>query len=183
MEQLSDGEKGFITLIGDIARRLAIANPESKNPLLGEGIILIDEIELHLHPSWQIEIIPQLRDTFPNCQFIIITHSPLVLSSIRNFDNEKLIPLKNGSLINLTETPYGKQVQDLLFSVFDVKTIRNIEVQEKFKLLDKLFSDNKWNSEQFDNTIVWLKKYIGNDPEIAHYELEKLKRLKNAKNS
>jgi len=106
MEQLSDGEKGFITLIGDIARRLAIANPESKNPLLGEGIILIDEIELHLHPSWQIEIIPQLRSTFPNCQFIVTTHSPLVLSSIKDTEDEKLIPLKNGTLINHSETPY-----------------------------------------------------------------------------
>ena len=178
MEQLSDGEKGFITLIGDIARRLAIANPESKNPLLGEGIILIDEIELHLHPSWQIEIISQLRSTFPNCQFIITTHSPLVLSSIKDFEDEKLIPLKNGNLISHSEAPYGKQVQDLLFSIFDLKTVRNIEVQEKLDLLDKLFSDNKWNSEDFDNTLNWLKKYIGDDPEIAHYELEKLKRLK-----
>jgi predicted ATP-binding protein involved in virulence len=183
MEQLSDGEKGFITLIGDIARRLAIANPNSENPLHGDGIILIDEIELHLHPSWQIEIIPQLRSTFPNCQFIITTHSPLVLSSIKNFEDEKLIPLKNGQLINQTEAPYGKQVQDLLFSIFDVKTIRNIEVQEKFDLLDKLFFDNQWNSKQFDNTINWLKDHIDNDSEIARYELEKLKRLKNAKNS
>lgn len=183
MEQLSDGEKGFITLVGDIARRLAIANPNSENPLHGDGIILIDEIELHLHPSWQIEIIPHLRNTFPNCQFIITTHSPLVLSSIKNFEDEKLIPLKNGKLIHQTETPYGKQVQDLLFSIFDVKTIRNIEVQEKFNLLDKLFIDNQWNSKQFDNTINWLKDHIDNDTEIARYELEKLKRLKNAKNS
>jgi predicted ATP-binding protein involved in virulence len=141
-------EKGFITLIGDIARRLAIANPESKNPLLGEGIILIDEIELHLHPSWQIEIISQLRSTFPNCQFIVTTHSPLVISSIKDFDDEKLFPLQNGNIINHTEAPYGKQVQDLLRSIFDLKTVRNIEVQEKFDLLDILFSENRWNIEE-----------------------------------
>lgn len=52
--------------------------------MLGSGIVLIDEIELHLHPKWQGKIVPVLMDTFPNIQFIITTHSPKVLSEIKN---------------------------------------------------------------------------------------------------
>lgn len=77
--QLSDGEKCLIALVGDIARRLAVANPSSDDPLQGKAVILIDEIDLHLHPSWQRMIVPGLLATFPNCQFVITTHSPQIL--------------------------------------------------------------------------------------------------------
>ena len=56
VDQLSDGEKCTLALFGDLARRLALANPVSDNPLLGTGVVLIDEIELHMHPSWQRKI-------------------------------------------------------------------------------------------------------------------------------
>jgi len=83
INQLSDGEKNTIAMIGDIARRLAIANPGLDDPLQGTGIVMIDEIELHLHPKWQRMIIPRLTETFPNLQFIVTTHSPQVLSHVK----------------------------------------------------------------------------------------------------
>jgi predicted ATP-binding protein involved in virulence len=84
VNQLSDGEKYLLALAGDLARRLAIANPNPDcNPLEGSGVVLIDEIELHLHPKWQRAIIPNLKKTFPNCQFIITTHSPQVISDLK----------------------------------------------------------------------------------------------------
>jgi predicted ATP-binding protein involved in virulence len=84
VNQLSDGEKCLLALAGDLARRLAIANPDRNyNPLQGSGVVLIDEIELHLHPKWQRAIIPNLKKTFPNCQFIITTHSPQVISDLK----------------------------------------------------------------------------------------------------
>ena len=82
VSQLSDGEKCTMTMFGDLARRLSIANPLLDNPLLGEGVVLIDEIELHMHPSWQRSVLKQLRETFPNIQFIVTTHSPIVLSEV-----------------------------------------------------------------------------------------------------
>ena len=60
VSQLSDGEKCTMALFGDLARRLAIANPVLENPLLGEGVVLIDEVELHMHPSWQRQILSKL---------------------------------------------------------------------------------------------------------------------------
>lgn len=71
VNQLSDGEKCLLAMVGDLARRLAIANPGLSDPLQGKGVVLIDEIELHLHPKWQREIIPALTRSFPNCQFIV----------------------------------------------------------------------------------------------------------------
>ena len=82
IDSLSSGETCFIALIGDIARRLAIANPQSPNPLEGEGIILIDEIDLHLHPAWQRRAITKLTEVFPNVQFVVTTHSPQILSEV-----------------------------------------------------------------------------------------------------
>ena len=82
INQLSDGEKGALTLFGDLSRRLALANPRLENPCEGEGVVLIDEIDLHLHPSWQRQIIPALKRTFPHVQFIITTNSPQVLGEI-----------------------------------------------------------------------------------------------------
>lgn len=82
VSQLSDGEKCTMAMFGDLARRLSIANPLLDNPLLGEGVVLIDEIELHMHPSWQRNVLKRLRETFPNIQFIITTHSPIVLSEV-----------------------------------------------------------------------------------------------------
>lgn len=82
VDQLSDGEKCTLALMGDLARRLALANQKATNPLEGEGIVLIDEIELHMHPSWQRKVLPVLCRTFPNIQFIITTHSPQVLGEV-----------------------------------------------------------------------------------------------------
>ena len=77
LDQLSDGERGLLALVFDMTRRLAIANPDSTNPIAeGAGLVLIDEIELHLHPSWQRHAIRRLKDVFKNCQFIVTTHSP-----------------------------------------------------------------------------------------------------------
>lgn len=80
VSQMSDGEKCTLALLGDLARRLSLANPKLENPLLGEGIVLIDEVELHMHPSWQRKILDVLKNTFPNLQFIVTTHSPIILS-------------------------------------------------------------------------------------------------------
>lgn len=82
IDSLSVGETCFIALIGDIARRLAIANPRKQNPLEGEGVILIDEIDLHLHPAWQRRAVTNLTKVFPNVQFVVTTHSPQILSEV-----------------------------------------------------------------------------------------------------
>ena len=81
--QLSDGERGVLAMVLDLTRRLAQANPEMRDPAAeAEAVVLIDEIELHLHPAWQRRIVGNLTETFPKCQFIATTHSPQVIGEV-----------------------------------------------------------------------------------------------------
>lgn len=83
LTQMSDGERSLLAMMIDLCRRLVLANPELDNPLQGAGVVLIDEIELHLHPQWQREIVEKLRCTFPRIQFVLTTHSPFLIQSLR----------------------------------------------------------------------------------------------------
>lgn len=82
--QLSDGYKIVLAMAMDMSRRMVEANPVSNgsDPLHSKAIVLIDEVDLHLHPSWQQTILTDLQKTFPNTQFIVTTHSPQVLSTV-----------------------------------------------------------------------------------------------------
>ena len=84
--ELSDGYHVFISLVADIARRAVMLNEidGADAPARVEGVVLIDELDLHLHPRWQRVALPRLRDAFPRLQFIITTHSPQILSSAKN---------------------------------------------------------------------------------------------------
>jgi predicted ATP-binding protein involved in virulence len=78
IEQLSDGYRIIIAMTADIASRMAEGNPDAGDPLQLPGIVLIDEVDLHLHPSWQRTILSSLTRTFPKIQFIVTTHSPVI---------------------------------------------------------------------------------------------------------
>lgn len=125
--QLSQGEKCYLSLVCDIARRLAMANPTSNEPLKGEGIVLIDEVDLHLHPQWQAEVVSKLTLAFPNCQFIISTHSEQVLSELHQ---EQIIPISNGGKINISFNPYGKLTSQIATNYFGTKYHRNYKVAQ-----------------------------------------------------
>ncbi|RHP64707.1 AAA family ATPase [Bacteroides sp. OF04-15BH] len=79
IEQLSEGYKIVIAMVADLAARMSEANPDMDNPLNATGIVLVDEIDLHLHPRWQRDILKQLTNVFPNVQFIVSTHSPVIV--------------------------------------------------------------------------------------------------------
>lgn len=123
--QLSQGEKSMMALVGDIARRLAILNPALDNPLEGFGIVLIDEIDLHLHPKWQRAIVGNLNRTFPNCQFILTTHSPIIISESPGL---LCYSLEEGGVRKL-ENLYGMDVNQVLLQDMDVP-IRNADIQQ-----------------------------------------------------
>jgi predicted ATP-binding protein involved in virulence len=83
LSQLSDGYRSLIALVLDFARRLAQAHPHWPNPLEAPGILVVDELELHLHPVWQQKVVPNLRAAFPNTQLIVSTHSPALLTTVQ----------------------------------------------------------------------------------------------------
>jgi predicted ATP-binding protein involved in virulence len=83
VRQLSEGERGLLALVLDLAKRLSQLNGSAADPLAGgEAVVLIDELDLHLHPKWQRTIVERLTDTFPRCQFIATTHSPQIVAAV-----------------------------------------------------------------------------------------------------
>lgn len=104
---LSDGYKCTISLIADIAYRMALLNPQLLDKVLTEteGIVLIDEIDLHLHPTWQKRILNNLMNVFPKVQFIVSTHAPEVINSVKR---NSIIILKDNNVFTAADETYGK---------------------------------------------------------------------------
>jgi predicted ATP-binding protein involved in virulence len=163
LNQLSDGEKNLLVMVADIARRLAIANPDpTKNALQGEGIILIDEIELHLHPQWQRDIIPRLTSTFPNCQFIVTTHSPQVLSNVKK---ENVFIVEDFQVYPADAYTFGRDSNSILSELMGV-TERPVEIQEK--LTECLYKIDDGQIEEAKILLHELSDLLGhNDSEIV----------------
>ncbi len=168
LEQLSDGEKNLIALVGDIARRLSIANPHSSEPLKGDGIILIDEVDLHLHPAWQRIIIPKLTEIFSNCQFFISTHSPQVLSHVMP---ENIFLLKNEDNVLTYDKPeesYGMTIDRIVELLMD-EDIRPSDIKNKIDLLFEFIERNKL--EDAKKILSELKQHLKTDSEIYKAEM------------
>jgi AAA15 family ATPase/GTPase len=127
-------------MVGDLARRLAIANPSLPDPLQGSGVVLIDEIELHLHPKWQREIIPALTRTFPNCQFIVTTHSPQVISDVQPDSIYILEATPEGIVAKRPDSSFGRDsnyILEVLMGTPARKEEIKDELLELFRLIDK----------------------------------------------
>ncbi len=108
LHQLSDGERGLLALFFDLTRRLAIANPDSDDPIAeGVALVLIDEIELHLHPKWQRDVMARLPRIFKSCQFVITTHSPQVLGEVPARCVRLLIPKEGRVVVETPAMSYG----------------------------------------------------------------------------
>lgn len=91
---LSDGQRCMLAMVGDIAEKAATLNPHLGSKVLEgtPGIVFIDELDLHLHPKWQRRVIEDLRRTFPKIQFFATTHSPFLIQSLRS--GEELVLLE-----------------------------------------------------------------------------------------
>lgn len=142
LSQMSDGYKSTISLIADIAYRMAVLNPQLRENVLKDtdGVVLIDEVDLHLHPAWQQRILSDLTEIFPKVQFIVTTHSPAVLGSVKS---ENLIILKDYKALDATSEIYGNDVNSVLKDIMGVS--------ERIPAIAKLF-------EKFDS-LLQAKKY------------------------
>ena len=173
LSQLSDGERSFLAMVCDLGRRLALANPMMENPLSGYGIVLIDELELHLHPTWQLEIVEKLRSTFPNIQFITTTHSPFIVQTAREGELIKL----DGEL---AVEPAGRTLEEVARLVMDVtnteRSPRFVEMlntaRRYFQLVDEEdVADDPARREQIQNELIsMLAPFTDNPAYIALLE-------------
>jgi predicted ATP-binding protein involved in virulence len=130
LSSLSDGVRNMIALVADIAHRCALLNPHltSDAARLTPGILLIDEIDMHLHPGWQQQIVELLRKTFPALQIILTTHSPHVLSTVDK-ESIRIIRLQAGKAV--IETPIvqtrGVESADVLASIMRVDPVPQVQ--------------------------------------------------------
>lgn len=143
LEQLSDGERGLLALVFDLTRRLAIANPQSDNPIRnGVALVMIDEIELHLHPKWQRDVVRRLRETFRSCQFVVTTHSPLVLGEVAA-RCVRFLEFSDGKVVKTVPTEaYGMDANRIL-QEFMGAPVRNRQVDAELKKLFELIDEER----------------------------------------
>jgi predicted ATP-binding protein involved in virulence len=139
VKQLSDGEKRVLILLIDITRRLITVGKTNNETdfFNGFGIVLIDEIEQHLHPKWQRMLLPTLNKLFPNLQFIVTTHSPQVLSYV---PNGCAYSLEEGKAF--PENTYGRNNEWILEAIMD-DVSRPVEVKAKLDEYFDAIRDNK----------------------------------------
>lgn len=123
---LSDGYRNIIAMVGDLAYKCAVLNPHLRQSALSEthGVVLIDELDLHLHPTWQRRVIEDLRSTFPKIQFICTTHSPFLIQSLRS--GEELVMLKGQTTAELSNKP----IDEIAHSIMGIK---NPEVAQRYE--------------------------------------------------
>jgi predicted ATP-binding protein involved in virulence len=166
---LSDGEKSLIALVSDLAKNLATTYPNMENPLEGDGIVLIDEIELHMHPTWQRMIIPRLTKTFPNCQFIITTHSPQVLSHVQPESIYLLKKVGEDIVVSKPQYSYGRDSNRILEDLMD-ETERPAEIQDQLGELFSLIHQGHLSEAQ--QLVEQLSETIGaSEPELGKAEV------------
>lgn len=166
LNQLSDGERGLLAIIFDITSRLSIANPDLENPIAdGKALVLIDEIELHLHPKWQRQVLRRLTKTFKNCQFIVTTHSPQILGEVESRCLRLLYNEDNQVKVWIPDRSKGLDSSRVLDELMDANS-RNVEIKEALQKLSEQIDE-----EHFDKAkqiIQDLTKTLGeNDPEIT----------------
>lgn len=167
LTQLSHGERSLLAMVCDLGRRLSLANPSLSNPLHGAGIVLIDELELHLHPKWQREVVEKLRITFPNIQFITTTHSPQIIGEIqpeslvllRN-ENGRIVPHKGGQT-------YGLDSNYVLEYIMGAPS-RSIPASEAIEKVEEALSEGRLDDS---------RRYLSDLRKLLHGEVPDVVRL------
>lgn len=168
---MSSGEKSLIFLVADIAKRLSVGYNYKENCLNGNGIVLIDEIELHLHPEWQRNILKSLSSSFPSIQFILTTHSPLVLSTITN---QSIYLIGTNDYNTISINPNSKDINSILQEMLGVSArppilenkinhlLKNLAIEIFFCLLnrERLFNEIIAMANEDDPLIRKIKNKI-----------------------
>ena len=162
--QLSDGERGVLALVIDLARRLSQANPSLDDPLSeGHAVVLIDEIDLHLHPKWQRDIVHKLRAIFPQCQFIATTHSPQIIGEV---EHDRIQIIANGEVYSPTHS-FGVDSSRLLEEIMEAPS-RDPEVSQLHSEVNQAIGENDVGRAREVLTKLTERLELGeNDPDVT----------------
>jgi predicted ATP-binding protein involved in virulence len=162
VRQLSDGERGTLALVLDLTRRLAQANPHMGDPAKqAEAVVLIDEIDLHLHPKWQRLIVGNLTAAFPKCQFIATTHSPQVIGEVAH---ERIQIIADGEVYSPSHS-FGVDSSRVLEEIMGAAP-RTSDVADVLAELSRAVGDGKFKAAT--KLVDQLAEQLGeDDPEVT----------------
>ena len=173
LDQLSGGYRIVLALAADLARRMVQGNPHLDDPLASEAVVLIDELELHLHPAWQQRILGDLQRTFPNAQFIVSTHSPQVLTTV---EPQRIVELAREGDRIVAGAPagatYGAEAGDVLSVVMGVKERPDNEFTKALERYRRLVSEGEGESEEALALRSKLEKLSPRDYALNRADLE-----------
>ena len=154
MSYLSDGYRNMLAMVADIAIRCATLNPQFgiDSATKTEGIVLIDELDLHLHPRWQRQVIPDLMEAFPNIQFVATTHSPFAIQSLPASANVELINLDDPTKDDVTD----QSIEDIAEWIQGVqlpqRSHRYLEMMDKAKKYFAMLKEDKATEKEKQST-------------------------------
>lgn len=157
ISKLSAGYQSLLWMVMDLAYRVCLLNPELHGNSQIKGIVLVDEIDMHLHPKWQWNIMKALSTVFQNVQFIIATHSPIVISSAKEAN---LILLDGKQGVTYLPECYGYAVEDVLYYRQESMSRPRI-VKMLIEKIDEFIDDG--NFEEAEKILAQLKDVLGED--------------------
>jgi predicted ATP-binding protein involved in virulence len=164
VNQMSEGERGIFAIVLDLARRLSQANPGLEDPVRdGQAVVLIDELDLHLHPKWQRSVVENLTRTFPNCQFIATTHSPQIIPAV---EPERVQLIKDGKVIRPDRT-LGMDTNWILRNLMETDD-RPEQAAEAIKAIESLIHEGDYDAAR--TQMVVFREQGLDLPEWAMYE-------------
>ena len=146
LDGLSLGHRTVTAWIVDLAWRLIVRYPESAKPLEEPAVVLIDEIDLHLHPHWQRSIMQKFSEHFPNVQFVATTHSPLMITSMINVNVAVLKQVDDGDHVVIENDPgavEGWRVDQVLVNLFGLGSARSKRFEDLMNEREKLLAKKR----------------------------------------
>lgn len=170
--QLSDGVKAMLSLTADIAYRCVQLNPHLASPTEEtNGIVLIDEVDLHLHPKWQQTVLVDLCKAFPKIQFVVTTHSPQVISTV---PSHQIRILAENRVISADPGTQGAEASRILNEVFGVELrAQKLEIVQNLNRYLELIDDDKWDTEEALTLRQALDEWSrGNEPELVKADID-----------
>jgi len=172
VSQMSDGVRSVVSLVADLAFRCMRLNGSHGEDSVQKtrGIVLIDELDQHLHPGWQQRILPALREAFPKVQFIVTTHSPEVLSTV---ESRQIRILQDGECLAAPPGTLGAESQRLLQDVLGLKDARPpIPAVDELKEYLALVDQEQWDSNRAKELRAILDtRYQGYEPRLFEADL------------
>lgn len=152
LRDMSLGYQTLVVWLTDFASKLFIRYPDSENPLEEPAIVLIDEIDLHLHPSWQRKLIGFLSGIFKNTQFIATAHSPLVVQAAGDEGANVVLLRREGNhtvVVTDVEDIRGWRVDQILTSsFFNLETARSLKTEDKLARQAQLLNKKRLTAKE-----------------------------------